>query len=424
MATPLADRLRPKTLDEVVGQQHLLGRGRVLRRIAESGQLPNLIFYGPSGVGKTTVARILAQNAGKKLYRLNGTTASTADIKAIVGDLGGIDTLGGVLLYLDEIQYLNKKQQQTLLEYIEDGSITLIASTTENPYFYIYNAILSRSTVFEFKPVTAQEIERAVRRAFGILAQEQDIPLEVPDPVVAQVAQLCGGDVRKALNAVELLTLSAVEEEGRRVVSEEDVRQISQRSSMRYDRDADEHYDVLSAFQKSVRGSDENAALHYLARLLEAGDLLSACRRLLVCASEDIGLAYPQAMPIVKACVDSALQLGLPEARIPLAEAVILLCTAPKSNTAILAIEAALADIRQGKVGEVPDYLKDGHYSGAQKLGHAIGYIYPHGHKNDYVPQQYLPDLLRERVYYQFGENKVEAAAAAYRKKILEEAQP
>lgn len=415
---PLADRLRPATLDDVVGQQHILGPGKVLRKIIDGGFLPNLIFYGPSGVGKTTVARILSERTGKRLHKLNGTTASTADIKAIVGELDTFEGRGGVILYLDEIQYLNKKQQQTLLEFIEDGSITLIASTTENPYFYIYNAILSRSTVFEFRPVDAQEVERAVERAFRILAEESGESCRLEEGAAALIARTCGGDVRKSINAVELAWYSADAQDGVRHIALKNVREVSQRSNMRYDRDGDEHYDILSAFQKSIRGSDENAALHYLARLLTAGDLLSPCRRLLVIAAEDIGLAYPQAIAIVKACVDAATQIGLPEAMIPLGEAVILLCTAPKSNSAITAIAAAMADVQNSECGPVPASLKDGHYAGAKKLGHAIGYQFPHDFPGHYVEQQYLPDNLKGRVYYEFGDNKTEQAAKGYRQRI------
>jgi len=419
MSSPLADRLRPQSLEEVVGQRHLLEEGKVLRRIVDGGQIPNLIFYGPSGVGKTTVARIIAQRAGKRLHKLNGTTASTADIKAVVEELDTFAGREGVILYLDEIQYLNKKQQQSLLEFIENGSITLIASTTENPYFYIYNAILSRCTVFEFKPVEPAEVKRAVERGFALAREVYNTTLQVEDGVVEHIALSCGGDVRKALNAVEMLALAAITSQEEPVATLEQAREVSQRSANRYDRDGDVHYDILSAFQKSIRGSDENAALHYLARLLEAGDLLSPCRRLLVTASEDIGLAYPMAITIVKSCVDSALQLGLPEARIPLAQAVILLCTAPKSNSGIMAIEAAMEDVKKGNYGDVPDHLKDGHYSGAQKMGRAIGYKYPHSF-GGYVEQQYLPDAIRDHIYYQFGQNKTEQAAAAYRAKIKE----
>jgi len=418
MASPLANRLRPETLDDVVGQAHILGRGTPLRKMIDSGHLPNLIFYGPSGVGKTTVARIIARNAGKKLHRLNGTTASTADIRAVVQDLGSIDGMGGVVLYLDEIQYLNKKQQQTLLEFIEDGSITLIASTTENPYFYVYNAILSRSTVFEFRPVEPEEIGRAVARALSILESESGQAARMEEGVLEVISRTCGGDVRKALGALEFLWFSAEVQESERAISREAARQVAQRSNMRYDRDGDEHYDILSAFQKSIRGSDENAALHYLVRLLAAGDLLSPCRRLLVTASEDIGLAYPQAISIVKACVDAAVQLGLPEAQMPLAQAVVLLCTAPKSNSASAAIAAAAGDLQSREIGEIPRHLKDGHYAGANKLGNAIGYQFAHDHPNHYVEQQYLPDALKNRVYYQFGDNRNEQAARVYREKI------
>ncbi|MBC8570761.1 replication-associated recombination protein A [Zongyangia hominis] len=415
MSAPLADRMRPQTLDEVVGQRHLIGKGAVLRRIVESGQIPNMIFYGPSGIGKTTVARIIAQSAGKQLFKLNGTTASTADIKDIVAQTNTLGGLGGILLYLDEIQYLNKKQQQTLLEFIENGSITLISSTTENPYFYVYNAILSRSTVFEFQPVTPEDVAAAVKRAFTFLEGERGVKLDIEEGVIEHICLSCGGDVRKSLNAVELCVLSAGEgPEGSVRVTLDDAKAISQRSAMRYDRDADEHYDILSAFQKSIRGSDPDAAVHYLARLLTAGDLLSPCRRMLVTAAEDIGLAYPQAIAIVKACVDAALQLGLPEARIPLTEAVILLATAPKSNSAIMAIDAAMSDIKKGGVGEIPAYLKDGHYAGAQKMGRAKGYVYPHVKKNHWYDQQYLPDPIKDKKYYAFGDNKTEQAAFQY----------
>ena len=413
MASPLADKLRPRTLEDVVVQSHLLAQGQVLRSIIEGGTIPNMIFYGPSGVGKTTVANIIANKAGKKLYRLNGTTASTADIKEIVSQLDTFEGRNGVVLYLDEIQYLNKKQQQNLLEFIENGSITLIASTTENPYFYVYNAVLSRCTVFEFKPVEPPEVQRAVERAFRVCAEEYP-GLTVEDGVAEHISFSCGGDVRKALNAVEMLVLSAVSSSEVPAATLQAAKEVSQRSSNRYDRDGDVHYDLLSALQKSIRGSDENAALHYLARLLDSGDLISPCRRILVCASEDIGLAYPMAVVVVKTCIDAAMQLGLPEARIPLAEAVILLCTAPKSNSANVAIDAALADVRKGKYGDVPPHLKDGHYGGANKLGRAIGYKYPHDF-GGWVEQQYLPDELRDRVYYHFGQNKTEQAALAYR---------
>ena len=418
MASPLADRLRPSTIDEVVGQKHLLGDNKALRRIIESKNIPNLIFYGPSGVGKTTVARIIASQTNKRLHKLNGTNASISDIKAVVDELDTVVGYNGILLYLDEIQYLNKKQQQSLLEYIEDGRITLIASTTENPYFYIYNAILSRSTVFEFKSVPSEEVEKAVIRAFKILAEELGTEIETEDGVIGHIAKSCGGDVRKSLNTVELLTLSADNKGNSRYVSLELAKELSQKSSMKYDRDGDEHYDILSAFQKSMRGSDPDAAIHYLARLLEAGDLASACRRLLVCASEDVGLAYPMIIPIVKAAVDTALQVGLPEARLPLADAVILVATSPKSNSGHDAINMAMEDLQKGNSGPIPRNLQNKHFDGEDQSQKGQFYKYPHEYPGRWVEQQYLPDNLKDRVYYTPAENKMEQAAAEYWKKI------
>ena len=407
---PLADEIRPKDLDDVVGQQHILGRNGLLRRIVESGSTPNMIFYGPSGTGKTTVARIIADRTQRSLRKLNATTSGIAEIKQIIDELDTFLTPGGVLLYLDEIQYFNKKQQQSLLEFIEDGRITLIASTTENPYFCVFGAILSRSTVFEFKPVSAEDAEIAVKRAVDILNSRRDIPLEVEDGVTRRIAQACGGDVRKAINAVELL-FSAGASGG--VITLEDAVLISQKSSMRYDRDGDEHFDILSAMMKSLRGSDPDAALHYLARAIEVGDLTGICRRILCSASEDIGMAYPQAVPIVKACVDSALQLGLPEARLPLAEACVLLATAPKSNSVVMAIDEAIADVRAGKVGSIPRELQNVHADGAG-FERDQGYLYPHNYPGHWVQQQYLPDALKGRRYYEYGDNKTEQAAKKY----------
>lgn len=419
MAVPLAERIRPSSLDEVVGQQHILGKGKPLRRIIDSGHIPNMIFYGSSGVGKTTVARIIAERTNMRLHKLNGTSASTADIKAIVEEVHSFAGYNGILLYLDEIQYLNKKQQQSLLEHIENGNITLIASTTENPYFYIYNAILSRSTVFEFKPVEPAEIAKAIRRAFSILSEEYGTPVEADDDVVLYMAGSCGGDVRKAMNSAELCCFSAEEKSGRKHVTMELAEALSQRSSMQYDRAGDQHYDIVSALQKSIRGSDENAALHYLARLLEAGDLISACRRIMVIACEDIGLAYPQAIPIVKACIDAAVQLGLPEGRIPLADAVVLLATAPKSNSAYMGINRAMADVEAGKAGPIPRCLQNKHYDGDDVQVKGQFYKYPHDYPDHYVRQQYLPDNLAGTVYYEFGDNKNEQAAKAYRARLL-----
>lgn len=416
MMVPLADMVRPKCLDEVVGQRHILGRGRVLYNLIQKKNVPNMIFYGPSGTGKTTVANIIANSVGKRLYKLNATTASVSDIRAIVGELDSLYNVDGALLYLDEIQNFNKKQQQSLLEFIENGKLTLIASTTENPYFYIYNAILSRSNVFEFKPVDPVEIEGALARAAGILSERMGgLAITFADGVLEFIANVSGGDVRKALNTLEVCAMSAApDKKGNLHVTLSGAEEAAQKKAMRYDRDGDSHYDILSAFQKSIRGSDPDAAIHYLARLLAAGDMISACRRLLVIASEDIGLAYPQAAAITKACVDSAQQLGLPEARIPLAQATLLLATAPKTNTAIAAIDAAMHDLETMDVGGVPSSLQDSHYSGAAKLGHGQGYQYVHNYPNNYVPQQYLPDNIKDRVYYTPGNNKNERAIAAY----------
>lgn len=414
MYKPLADEIRPNNIDEVVGQKHILGYDGMLRRIIESGQIPNMIFYGPSGTGKTTVARIIAEKTNRSLRKLNATTAGISDIKQIIDELDTFLTPGGVLLYLDEIQYFNKKQQQSLLEFIEDGRITLIASTTENPYFCVFNAILSRSTVFEFKPVPPEEAERSVIRAIDIMNTRRVSPLKIEDGVTARIAASCGGDVRKAINAVELLFSASA---ARDTLTLDDALAISQRSSMRYDRDGDEHFDCLSALMKSLRGSDPDAAMHYLARLLEAGDLIGACRRLLCSASEDIGLAYPQAVPIVKACVDSALQLGLPEARLPLAEAALLLATAPKSNSVVMAIDAATSDVRAGHVGPFPRELQNVHADGTG-FEREQGYKYPHNFPGHWVKQQYLPDDLKNAHYYSYGDNKTEQAARRYWEEI------
>ncbi len=417
MYRPLADELRPTSLDDVVGQKHILGPDGMLRRIIESGQIPNMVFYGPSGTGKTTVASIIAAKTNRTLRRLNATNASIADIRAIIAELDTMLTPGGVLLYLDEIQYFNKKQQQSLLEFMEDGRITVIASTTENPFFYVYNAVLSRSTVFEFKQVPAMEVTKAVRRAIRILSEREGVRPETELGTEEYIASVCGGDVRKSLNAVELLFSAAKQEDGVIYLTRSDAEAISQRSAMRYDREGDDHFDIVSALMKSLRGSDPDAALHYLARLLEAGDLIGACRRILCSASEDIGMAYPQAVSIVKSCVDSALQLGLPEARLPLAQACILLATAPKSNSVVMAIDAAAADVRAGKAGPIPRELQNVHADGAG-FEREQGYLYPHDFPGHWVKQQYLPDELRGAKYYEYGDNKTEQAAKTYWEKI------
>lgn len=417
MYKPLADEIRPDSLEDVVGQQHILGENGMLRRIIESGKIPNMIFYGPSGTGKTTVARIIAERTNRTLRKLNATTAGLSDIKDIIAELDTFLTPGGVLLYLDEIQYFNKKQQQSLLEFIEDGRITLIASTTENPYFCVFNAILSRSTVFEFKSISPREMEPAVIRAIRIVSEKSGTEIETEEGVISHIATSCGGDVRKALNTVEILSNSCVGKDGKVRFTLEDVKAISQRSSMHYDRDGDEHFDTVSALMKSLRGSDPDAALHYLARLLETGDLIGCCRRILCSASEDIGLAYPQAVPIVKACVDTALQLGLPEGRLALAEAVILLATSPKSNSVVQAIDAAVGDVKRGKAGPIPRELQNVHADGTG-FEREQGYKYPHSYPNHWVKQQYLPDSLKGTRYYEYGDNKNEQAARAYWEKI------
>lgn len=414
MNKPLADRIRPTELDDVVGQKHLLGEGKALRRLIETGDIPNLIFYGPSGVGKTTVASIIASKTKRSLRRLNGTTASTQDIKDIVNELDTFSAPNGILLYLDEIQYFNKRQQQSLLEYIENGKITLIASTTENPYFYIYPAILSRSTVFEFKSVEPDEVIPAIKRGFNILADEYQVKLDIEEDVFKRIASGCGGDVRKSLNSVENCFFATPTVDGEKNITTSLAKEFVQKSAVRYDRDSDEHYDIISAYQKSMRGSDPNAALHYLARLLQSGDLPSACRRLMVCACEDVGLAYPQIIPIVKSAVDIAMMVGLPEARIPLADAVILVATAPKSNSGEAAIDKAMADVQSGNYGPIPRQLQNKHFDGEDAEEKGQFYVYPHDYENHWVYQQYLPDRIKNKKYYEFGPNKNEQAFKSY----------
>ena len=413
MYQPLADLLRPQTLDEVYGQEHILGENAILRRLVESGNVPNMVFYGPSGTGKTTVANIIAKQTNRTLYKLNATTASTADIKEIVGQLDTFLAPNGVLLYLDEIQSFNKKQQQSLLEYIENGKITLIASTTENPYFYVFNAILSRSTVFEFKQISAAAALKAVKRAVAYMEQRTALKAVPEEGALEYIAGACGGDLRKAMNAVEVL-FSAGQPQGEILpLSLADAEAVTQKSAMRADREGDNYYDLLSALQKSIRGSDPDAAVHYLGRLLEAGQMQSACRRLMVISCEDVGLAYPQIIPIVKSCVDMALMLGMPEARIPLADAAVLMATSPKSNSAYMAINSAISDIHKGKGGDFPRHLQNIH-ADSYTMERKQGYKYPHDYPGHWVQQQYLPDELVGTTYYEYGPNKLEQAARQY----------
>lgn len=418
MNKPLADRIRPTELCDVVGQKHLLSPDKALYNMIQNGDIPNLIFYGPSGVGKTTVASIIANKTKRALRKLNGTSASTQDIKDIVSEIGTFSAPNGILLYLDEIQYFNKRQQQSLLEYIENGKITLIASTTENPYFYVYSAILSRSTVFEFKALDCNDVMPAVERGFKFLEKENDIKITYPDEVVKKIALGCGGDVRKALNSVENCYFATPTIDGEKSITIETAEELTQKSAMRYDKDGEEHYDIVSAFQKSMRGSDTNAALHYLARLLEAGDLPSACRRLMVCACEDVGLAYPQIIPIVKAAVDAAMMVGLPEARIPLADAVVLVAESPKSNSAYEAINTAMADVKKGNFGPIPRHLQNKHFDGEDAEIKGQHYVYPHDCPNHWTEQQYLPDKLKNTKYYEYGTNKNEQAHKDYWSRI------
>ena len=413
MYQPLADLLRPTTLDEVYGQEHILGKGAVLRRLIDSGKVPNMIFYGPSGTGKTTVANIIAKQTNRTLFTLNATTASTADIKNIVSQLDTFMAPNGVLLYLDEIQSFNKKQQQSLLEHIENGKITLIASTTENPYFYVFNAILSRSTVFEFKQIDSKAALQAICRAVKFLEDRTALKADPEEGALEYIAGACGGDIRKALNAVEVLFSAGVPEGDRLPLTLADAKVVTQKSALRADRDGDNYYDLLSALQKSIRGSDPDAACHYLARLLEAGQMQSACRRLMVIAAEDVGLAFPQIIPIVNAAVDMALKLGMPEARIPLGDVAVLMATSPKSNSGHVALDAALADVRKGKGGDFPRHLQNMH-ADTYTMEREQGYLYPHNFPGHWVKQQYLPDNLAGTVYYEYGPNKLEQAAKAY----------
>ncbi|MDO5015323.1 MAG: replication-associated recombination protein A [Clostridia bacterium] len=403
MRIPLSELLRPKSIDDVFGQEHLFSKDKLLYKIIKNKDIPNLIFYGPSGSGKTTVAKIIASETDKTFFALNGTNASLSDVKDIASQIGTMTAPNGILLYLDEIQYFNKKQQQALLEYIEKGEITLIASTTENPAFYIYSALLSRSNVFEFKALKTEDILKALKRAVEKISSNYEI--EVEDGAIEILATSASGDVRKALNFLELFVLAS--DKKIEITKEKSIEAVSG-SGKYYDKQGDYHYDLLSAYQKSMRGSDIDASLYYLAKLLDAGDLISAVRRLLVCANEDVGLAYPQIISIVKSACDTAMQLGLPEARIPLANAVILVASSPKSNSAYNAINMAMDDVRSGKGLSIPRNLQNKHYDGKDAKKKGQFYLYPHDFKNHWVDQNYLPEDLQGVSYFIPGENKFE----------------
>ncbi|HHT66755.1 MAG TPA: replication-associated recombination protein A [Erysipelotrichaceae bacterium] len=409
MEKPLADCIRPQKLEEMVGQHHLLDEGTIFRKNFESKRVRNMVFYGPPGVGKTTVANIIAENSGLSLFKLNGTSASIDDIKNVIKETDSIFNTNGVLLYLDEIQYLNKKQQQSLLEFVESGEITLIASTTENPYFYIYPALLSRCLVFEFKALSIDDIKE------GLLRAANRIAVKLSDEALHKLALSSNGDMRKALNNLDFLTVSVEKD---KIIGIEEVNELIDKAHIAYDRSEDKHFDHLSAFMKSLRGSDPDAAIFYLAKLLKGGDIIAASRRLLCAVSEDVGLAYPQLIPLVKSCVDSALQLGLPEARLPLANAALLIALAPKSNSAYLAIDEAMKDIDLGRGINVPRSLQNTHFDGEDATIKGQNYLYPHDYKNHYVKQQYLPDDLKNIKYYVPQDNKNEQAFKEYWKKI------
>ena len=408
MAIPFAEQFRPNSIEEMVGQPHLFGKDKIFYKTINKNNIPNMIFYGPPGVGKTTVANIIAKNTDMLLCKLNGTTASLDDVKKVIDDSKSVFASKGVLLYLDEIQYFNRKQQQSLLEYVEKGLITLIASTTENPYFYIYPALLSRCTVFEFKPITKDEIKKGLERVIKLNK------IKIDDDALDMLAVSSNGDMRKAINNLEVVYFAL----GNKKITLEHVNEIIDKAHIVYDKSEDKHYDHLSALMKSLRGSDPDAAIFYLAKMLEAGDLQAVCRRILCSVNEDVSLAYPALIPIIKSCVDIALQIGMPEARLPLSNAVILIATAPKSNSAYLAYEKALEDIHMGKGIGVPRCLQNTHFDGEDQENKGQNYLYPHNYKNHYVKQQYLPDDIKDAHYYVYGNNKFEQALKEYWDKV------
>lgn len=421
MKQPLPDRLRPENLSEIVGQEHIFGKDNFIENLIAEDALPNLILYGPPGTGKTTVARIISQKSDRRLFKLNATTASLSDIKNIISEINPITAPNGIILYIDEIQYFNKKQQQSLLEFIENGKITLIASTTENPYFYIYSAILSRSQVFEFKPVSSDDIKKAILRAIKCLEKEDNIEITISDEAMNVLSSISNGDVRKALNTFEICYKSTkMENKKKNIVFDNVLEKLSQNSFTGYNKTGDDHFDLLSAFQKSLRGSDANASIYYLAKLLEVGELANICRRLLICMCEDVGLAHPAIFPQVKALCDIAIQVGLPEARIPLCDAVILVALSPKSNSAYIAINSAMKDLHNGKNYDVPRHLKNVHCdsSNINKNDNKKSYLYPHDFENHWIKQQYLPDEIKNKKYYIAQSNKTEQSFEAYWNKI------
>lgn len=415
ISMPLADKYRPIIIDDVVGQSHIIGENKVINNMIEKNYFPNMIFYGPPGVGKTTVAEIISKTSDKKFFKINATNSSLDDIKRIIKEIGSFGTSNGILLYIDEIQSFNKRQQQSILEFIESGEITLIASTTENPYHYIYKAILSRSIVMEFKMIDKKDINDGLKKLLARYNSDNMAKVIIDEQAVDTIANASSGDMRSAINILELaINEASLDRDGNLKIDTSTIEKLSIATSYNFDTDGDIHYNLLSAFQKSIRGSDPDAAIYYLARLLKGGDLISICRRLLVIASEDIGMAYPNAITIVKACVDSAMQLGLPEARIVLSQACLILATSPKSNSSYMAINRAMEDIESTIQDDIPEYLKDSHYSGASKMGKGVGYIYPHDFPNHYVEQEYLPKNISHKKYYEPQDNKFEINIKKY----------